>query len=525
MQTFHIEHITDRFHKKPRAIALGIFDGVHLGHRAVIALTGGRQGLVPSVFSFSQAPWQIPKSNAWEIVSETEKQKALVSLGIEEMFLADFEAVRNLSPEEFVKDILQDMLGAEMVCCGYNFHFGKNGSGDARMLQTLCERYGMQVAVAKEVAVDGEAVSSSRIRRYIEAGEMEKATRLLGHPFTVDFTVVTGQQLGRELGTPTINQPLPDHFVRPRFGVYASSVLVGDTVMTGITNVGMRPTVGAEQPLVETWIPSYQGDLYGQQVPVSLVRFIRPEVKFETLDELQQAIFEDEKTVCSLMEGDGHEDIRAVLFDFDDTLHDRNCAYMRFSEFFVKKYFPELSPQEQYARMVEMTERNGGGYVDYLKYLTELIQDWNWKDAPSVEELYSEVQFMFPEYVVLNDEAIQVLKELRSRGLRLGIITNGPILLQHRKLDVCGVRPLVDVAVVSCEENVHKPSPEIFRRAASRLGVPCRNCLFVGDHPINDIQGAQSAGMKPVYINFVGNPVKPQDVPEIISVTEILDMI
>lgn len=511
--------------RTPRAVALGIFDGMHMGHRAVISSVVGAEDTRSAVFTFQQPPWALPKDQAWELQSEDGKAAAFSSIGVEEVFRADFEAIRGLTPEAFVREILHELLDARVVSCGFNYRFGRDGAGDAAQLSALCAQYSIRVIIVPPVTVDGEPVSASRIRRAIEEGDVQLAARLLGHPFTLDFEVVGGQKLGRLLGTPTINQPLPPHFVRPRFGVYASSVEVGGHVTHGVTNIGVRPTVGAAAPLVETWIPGFSGDLYGQKVPVSLVAFVRAETRFDSVEELQKQIFRDEKVARHAVLGEGDVGVRAVLFDFDDTLQNRPKAFLQYCDFFLDKYFPALDTDAKQARAQEMLTRNNGGYVNYIDYFLSLFEDWGWTDAPPVGDIYREFQFRFPEFSTLFADALSVLTELHRRGYLVGVITNGPSILQNRKLDVCGLRPYLDIAVVSGDEWVHKPDPEIFRRTAARLGVACTSCVYVGDHPVNDIQGAACAGMRPIYINAYDKDVHPEGVTEIHTLSEILDVL
>ena len=156
----------------PRTVALGVFDGVHLGHRAVISRAVGLEGSIPAVFTFTQPPWRLPKDSAWELLSSDGKIAAMESLGVEEMFEADFEAIRLLSPEEFVRRVLRDILRARRVFCGFNFRFGRDGAGDAAALTALGEQYGFETVVVPPVLMDGEPISSSRIRRLVETGEV-----------------------------------------------------------------------------------------------------------------------------------------------------------------------------------------------------------------------------------------------------------------------------------------------------------------------------------------------------------------
>lgn len=511
METFLLDNQTLPDH--PRAVALGVFDGLHIGHRAVIAQAVGVEDAVPTVFTFRQPSSTLPKEHAVELLSPEGRAEVLESIGVEELIEADFAQIRDLSPETFVRQILHGRLRARRVCCGFNFHFGKGGAGDADTLAALCRACGIETVTVDPVLVDGEPVSASRIRRAVEQGEVPMAGRLLGRPFTIDFEVVGGQRLGRLLGAPTINQPLPPHFVQPRFGVYASSVIADGRVYHGVTNVGRRPTVSGDDqpPLAETWIPGYSGDLYGQHVPVSLTRFLRPESKFGSLDALQDQILRDE---AAARPAAGGGRVRAVLFDFDDTLQNRPAAFRGYARSFLARYFPSLSAPEREQHVEDMLERNQGGYVAYLDYFRQITTALGWPDAP-VETIFRLYQRQFPQHVTLFPDTVPVLRSLRTAGYRLGLITNGPSVMQNRKLDYSGLRPFFDVTLVSGDEGVHKPDPEIFRRAASRLGLACEACVFVGDHPVNDIQGAQEAGMRPVYINPFGVDVHPAGVTEI----------
>jgi riboflavin kinase/FMN adenylyltransferase len=179
-----------------------------------------------------------------------------------------------------------------MVSCGENFRFGKGAAGDTAALRHLCGD-SPAVEVLPLVILDGAPISSSQIRAAIRAGEMERANRLLGRRFTIDFEVVHGRQLGRTLGTPTINQPFPEGFVEPKFGVYATLATAQGREYAAVTNVGVKPTVGSDRVLAETYIHGFSGDLYGQSVRVSFLRFLRPERKFEGIEALREQIVRD----------------------------------------------------------------------------------------------------------------------------------------------------------------------------------------------------------------------------------------
>lgn len=275
-----------------RAVALGLFDGVHLGHRRVIGGAVAAKGLRPAVLSFDRAAATL-KPDAAALCSKAYTAQLFEELGVAEWFEASFAAFRDLSPADFVGQVLEHQLQAKAVFCGFNFRFGKDGAGDADTLRTLCAERGITVTVAARLADADGTISSDRIRRLIEAGAVDKAHALLGHPFIIDTVVSHGQALGRTLGSPTANQILPTDFVRPRFGVYASAAVIDGRLYRGVTNLGVRPTVGADSPLAETWFADYAGDLYDRPLQVQLLHFLRDEKKFDSLEELKAQILTD----------------------------------------------------------------------------------------------------------------------------------------------------------------------------------------------------------------------------------------
>ena len=279
------------------AVALGSFDGLHIGHKKVIstAVEAKKQGLVPTVLTFAHNPLtDLGGSAGGEIITQEQKIDLLEKFGVEQLYILKFSAVKDLSAEEFVDRILAGVCRAKEVCCGFNFTFGCGGKGDSAMLSRLCAERGIKAAVTHAVLLDGEPVSSTRIRSMIANGEVDEAARLLGRPYGYILPVLHGRRLGRELGTPTLNQAVPKDFVLPRFGVYVSRVFFGGTWYCGVTNVGIKPTVGSPAVLAETWLTDYSGpDIYGETVRVDLVQFLRPEHKFSGLDELKVEILKN----------------------------------------------------------------------------------------------------------------------------------------------------------------------------------------------------------------------------------------
>jgi len=297
---------TDTPHGRPSAVALGCFDGVHRGHEAVIqrVVSAGKDGLMPAVFTFENNTMKtLAGESAPEIMTFSDKTRTLWSLGVEGIFLENFKKIRALTPEAFVRDILCKKYRAAQVCCGFNYRFGAGSCGTVEELKALGEKYGLTVTVCDAVREEGRPISSTWIREAVLEGEMEQVRRLLGRPFRYDFPVVRGSQRGRTMGAPTINQLFTYGFILPRFGVYASSVKVNGVRRHAVTNVGTRPTIQSEIPLSETWIPDFFGDLYGQEVEVSLHRYLRPEQKFESMEAMRQAIQQDGERAKKVLEG------------------------------------------------------------------------------------------------------------------------------------------------------------------------------------------------------------------------------
>ncbi len=290
--------------QRPSAVALGFFDGVHMGHRAVIGRAvqaAGEGGLAPRVFTFlPEGAAPASKSGLTLLQTEERKETILARLGVEEVICPPFREFRAMTPEQFVQDLLGRVLGARELVCGFNYHFGRGGSAGVEELRALCQPLGIGVTALPPVLWRDEGVSSTRIRQAIREGEVEEAARMLQGPFTLTAEVVHGKRLARTLSWPTINQLFPLDFTVPRYGVYWSRVLVGGREWDGVTNVGIKPTLHETNLTMETYILDYDGDLYGERIPVSLLRFLRPEQRFPSVQELSQRIIKDIGTVREL---------------------------------------------------------------------------------------------------------------------------------------------------------------------------------------------------------------------------------
>ena len=193
--------------------------------------------------------------------------------------------------EDFLRELLD--LGAVGFVCGDDFRFGSRGAGNAQTLQEFCEARGLPCVIVPEQTMEGVRISSSYIRRQIETGDMATAVRYLGHGHTLTGTVVTGRKLGHKLGFPTANIELPEGVIVPRHGVYACRAFVGEESYMAVCNVGSRPTVEGHQVRTETWLLDYSGDLYGKAVTLEFLRFLRPEQRFGSLEELKEAVLAD----------------------------------------------------------------------------------------------------------------------------------------------------------------------------------------------------------------------------------------
>lgn len=285
----------------PTAVSLGFFDGVHLGHAAVIK-AAVRQNLQTAVVTFSHNPGKTDNGQPIdEITCPALKEQILTSLSVDAVMYLDFKKVCGMEPAQFI-DMLCSTLNVKYISSGFNYRFGKNAKAGVRELEAICAPRGIEVCSIAPVCVGGLPLSSTRIRSLISDGDVKKAAVLLGRPFAFYSEVVHGRQLGRTLGTPTINQLLPETQLLPRFGVYASIVHVGGGLLPAVTNVGVKPTISDNNaPLAETYILGFEGDLYGETVRVDIMEFIRPEMRFGGLEELREQMKRDSQKACRII--------------------------------------------------------------------------------------------------------------------------------------------------------------------------------------------------------------------------------
>ena len=276
--------------------ALGFFDGVHIGHGALLTAClrlAAEHDCDAGVVTFGAHPDGLVLGNAPKLINTPEDRERLLKtdyLMNTVVTLPFDEKMRTMDWADFLEMLRKEYDAAGFVC-GEDFRFGFKGQGNATVLSWYCRQENLPCTVVPEQAIGGIRVSSTYIREQLETGDMATAVRFLGHPHILTGTVVHGRKLGRTLGIPTANLRLPEGVVTPRFGVYACSTEIDGTVYPAVTNIGNRPTVNGHHVTVEPWILDYSGDLYDREITLRFHYFIRPETKFDSLEALQAEIF------------------------------------------------------------------------------------------------------------------------------------------------------------------------------------------------------------------------------------------
>lgn len=278
------------------SIALGNFDGVHLGHQQVISAAVKNAGVyTPAIYTF-----EVNSKGAKCITSIKDRSKLFSDLGIRQCVFDDFKDVKDICASKFITDILIGRLNAKLVFCGEDFRFGKDAKGDTLMLKEYGDKLGFKVNIIPILEIDGQKISSSNIRAYIQAGDMERVTKNLGRHFSLTSEIIHGKGMGHTFGVPTINQKLNPHMAAPKFGVYATRIKLGDNIYDAVTNIGVRPSVkDSKIPNIETFVFGYKNDVYGLTTTVYFYKMIRDERKFDSLDLLYKAIQADIDTAKS----------------------------------------------------------------------------------------------------------------------------------------------------------------------------------------------------------------------------------
>lgn len=285
--------------------ALGFFDGVHLGHQALLCACcrlATEQNAFPTAVTFDLPPSAVLQHQQPNMLSTLrDRERLLMGYGIKKVVqYPATEQTLSLSWQKFLQQLLRD--GAAGFVCGEDFRFGHKGEGDAQKLSEFATAHALPCVIIPEQRMDGEKISSSRIRKLLEAGHLREANRLLGHPHLFTGTVVAGQKLGRTIGIPTANLRLPPELLTPALGVYACKAEVDGKSYMAVTNVGTRPTVNGNGITVEPWLLDFDGDLYGKELSLYFYEYLRKEQKFDNLTVLQQEILKNGAEVRKIFE-------------------------------------------------------------------------------------------------------------------------------------------------------------------------------------------------------------------------------
>lgn len=284
------------FKIKNSAVSLGKFDGIHQGHRLLLQEILEKNAGIPTVFTFAMDGKTIGQENSFrqQIYGQDEKNWILENIGIQREIIFPFnEATRQMPPKEFIEKILHEAMDASLVCVGEDFHFGKDRSGDVALLQKYAEKYQYRLKIIPKLRVDGTVVSSTRIRALLQKGKLESANQLLGEAFFFLGEVIHGNALGRTMQMPTANvRPEPGK-VLPPAGAYATMVTLRGKRYPAVSNLGYKPTVGADSICLESYLLDFDQDIYGEEIRVSFYQFLRPERKFADLEELQKQMLQD----------------------------------------------------------------------------------------------------------------------------------------------------------------------------------------------------------------------------------------
>lgn len=280
------------------AVAIGKFDGIHLGHQKLLekVIEQKKNGLLAVIFTFDPSPAALfSGSTIKELMTKEEKRTVFAQMGID--VLIEFPLTLETAatePERFVKEYLSQKLNAAVIAAGTDLSFGKKGAGNAELLQGLAKECGYQVEIIDKVSLAGEEISSTLTRDAVEKGEMEKVTALLGTPYRVQGVVTHGRKLGRTLGMPTVNIVPEEGKLLPPNGVYYSKVWLENRAYPAISNIGYKPTVSDQEILgIETYLYDFDEDVYEKEIVVELLSFQRKEIKFEGVEALKHQIHQD----------------------------------------------------------------------------------------------------------------------------------------------------------------------------------------------------------------------------------------
>lgn len=273
------------------AIALGTFDGLHQGHRAVIEKTLPFYSIA---VTFYIPPKNAISDNTELLIMPDDREERLKTLGVNQVVMQNFDAVRNITALDYLENLKQQ-YNPSLIACGFNYRFGKDAQGDTALLADFCKKNNIEFCCVPAQMDCGNIISSTQIRNLIKCGEVDNASKKLFGGFGFKASVSHGDERGRTIGFPTANQHFPDLLVKPKFGVYISRVTVDGKRYSAITNIGLRPTYKTDTVGCETYIKNFDENIYGKEMKTELLKFVRPEKKFDSLAQLTNAIKNDVK--------------------------------------------------------------------------------------------------------------------------------------------------------------------------------------------------------------------------------------
>jgi len=279
-------------------VTVGNFDGIHLGHKKILEKVNsiaGQYNFKSVVFTFEPHPLKYFGADVPMILTPSQKQKLLDEMGMDFLFQIEFsDQFAKMTPEVFVREVLVKKLNARFIIVGYDYKFGRRRKGDFKLLQFLSQHYGYTPFKVDRVEIGGEVVSSTNIRKFLQEGKIKKANEMLGRNFSLEGTVVQGSKIGRLLGYPTANI-LVNNEILPKLGVYVSRLTLKGVKYDSVTNIGIRPTINdeGEDVKVEAFIFDFNEDLYGEEVELELLEYLRPEARLDSFEELKNVIKAD----------------------------------------------------------------------------------------------------------------------------------------------------------------------------------------------------------------------------------------
>lgn len=302
-----MEHIKLQNYNEERfetAIALGNFDGVHVGHKKLIMTmveSAKEMNLTPSILLFDNHTKTLTSGQApLCITSNAQKENLVKSLGVEIIYRINFdEYLMKLQAEEFVKNILVDKLNTKLVVVGFDYRFGHKASGNVETLKELGIKYGFKVIVLEPIYIDDILVSSTRIRELIQEGDLELANKMLDRSYQIVGKVIPGNKIGRTLGFPTANLEIIDNYALPKLGVYVTKTIIDNKTYLSATSIGYNPTFKNKGVKIECHIIDFDEKIYDAILSLDFIEYLREEVKYENIDDLIDQIDKDIKTVIS----------------------------------------------------------------------------------------------------------------------------------------------------------------------------------------------------------------------------------